>query len=157
MTKKFYIADWHYGHANSIAFDNRPFSSVEMMNEMLISNWNKTVSPGDVVYVLGDMFWCKQEEAMSVLKQLNGTKFLIKGNHDRCNDGKFLKEFAKVTEYLEVKDGDRHVVLCHYPIVCFKNHYRGWVNLTEFALPTQVSVLNVPQSVVIALEPSLLP
>ena len=129
MSKKFYISDWHYGHANCIAFDNRPFPDVKTMNEMLISNWNNAVSPGDVVYVLGDMFWCKQAEAMPVLEKLNGTKFLIKGNHDRCNDGAFIKQFAKVTEYLEVKDGDRHVVLCHYPIVCFKNHYHGWYHL----------------------------
>ena len=128
-TKKFYISDWHYGHANCISFDNRPFLDVKSMNEMLISNWNNAVSPGDVVYVLGDMFWCKQEEAMPVLDQLNGTKILIKGNHDRCNDGAFLKKFAKVAEYMEVKDADRHVVLCHYPIVCFKNHYHGWYHL----------------------------
>lgn len=129
MSKKFYIADWHYGHKNCLAFDNRPFLSVESMNEMLISNWNKAVAPGDVVYVLGDMFWCKQEEAMPVLAQLNGTKFLIKGNHDRCNDGKFIKSFAKVSEYMEVEDEGRKVVLCHYPIPCFKNHFYGWYHL----------------------------
>ena len=128
-SKKFYISDWHYGHANSIAFDNRPFLDVKSMNEMLISNWNNVVSPGDVVYVLGDMFWCKQEEATAVLDRLNGTKILIKGNHDRCNDGKFIKKFARVAEYMEVKDEDRHVVLCHYPIVCFKNNYHGWYHL----------------------------
>lgn len=129
MPKKFYIADWHYGHKNCLAFDNRPFLNVESMNEMLISNWNKVVAPGDIVYVLGDMFWCKQEEAMPVLAQLNGTKFLIKGNHDRCNDGRFIKSFAKVTEYMEVEDEGRRVVLCHYPIPCFKNHFYGWYHL----------------------------
>ena len=36
---------------------------------------------------------------------------------------------AKVTEYLEVEDSDRKVVLCHYPIPCFKNHYYGWYHL----------------------------
>ena len=129
MPKKFYIADWHYGHKNCLAFDNRPFLNVESMNEMLISNWNKVVAPGDIVYVLGDMFWCKQAAVMPVLAQLNGTKFLIKGNHDRCNDGRFLKSFAKVTEYLEVEDDGRRVVLCHYPIPCFKNHFYGWYHL----------------------------
>ena len=56
-------------------------------------------------------------------------KFLIKGNHDRSNDGKFVKEFAKITEYLEVNDNFRNIVLCHYPIPCFKNHYYGWYHL----------------------------
>ena len=90
MNKKFYIADWHYGHGNVIAFDNRPFKTLE---------------------------------------ELNGQKFLIKGNHDRCNDNRFLKKFVKVTEYLEVEDGDKRVVLCHYPIPCFKNHFYGWYHL----------------------------
>ena len=30
---------------------------------------------------------------------------------------------------MEVTDGDKHIVLCHYPIVCFKNHYYGWYHL----------------------------
>lgn len=129
MSKKFYIADWHYGHANCIAFDNRPFMTVEEMNTSLIARWNSVVTNADVVYILGDMFWCQLDEAIAVLDQLNGQKVLIKGNHDRCNDGKFVKRFVKVTEYLEVDDQGEKVVLCHYPIPCFKNHYYGWYHL----------------------------
>lgn len=79
MNKKFYIADWHYGHANIMAFDNRPFKTLEEMNETLVERWNS--------------------------------------------------KFVKVTEYLEVEDGDKRVVLCHYPIPCFKNHFYGWYHL----------------------------
>lgn len=124
-----YISDWHYGHANSIAFDNRPFLSVEEMNHELIRRWNDVVDPGDLTYILGDMFWCKTCEALPVLDQLNGQKILVRGNHDRCNDGKFLRKFEKVVDYLEVKDDGRQLVLCHYPIPCFKNHYYGWKHL----------------------------
>lgn len=42
---------------------------------------------------------------------------------------KFLREFVKVTEYLEVKDNGRTVILCHYPIPCFKNHFYGSFHL----------------------------
>lgn len=129
MCKKFYIADWHYGHANCLHFDNRPFKTVEEMNATLVRNWNDVVTPADVAYVLGDMFWCKSSEAQPVLNQLNGTKILIRGNHDRSNDGAFLRKFSKVTDYLEVEDSGRHVVLSHYPIVCFKNHFYGWYHL----------------------------
>lgn len=127
--KRFYISDWHYGHANIIAFDNRPFRSVEEMNEALVSRWNRVVSPGDIVYVLGDMFWCNSKDAVPVLKRLNGSKFLIRGNHDRCSDSVFQKQFAKVADYLEIEDAGRKVVLCHYPIPCFKNHFYGWYHL----------------------------
>lgn len=129
MAQKFYIADWHYGHANSIAFDNRPFKSLSEMNTELERRWNSTVSPADIVYVLGDMFWCKSSEAVPVLQRLNGQKILIRGNHDRCNDSAFCKQFAKIDEYIEVDDKNRKVVLCHYPIPCFKNHYYGWYHL----------------------------
>lgn len=126
---KFYISDLHIGHANVIGFDNRPFVSVEQMDATLIRNWNSVVRPGDTVYVLGDMFWRTGREAVPVLKKLNGQKFLIKGNHDRCNDRDFRDQFVKITEYLEVEDKERKVVLCHYPIPCFKNHFYGWFHL----------------------------
>ena len=45
----FYISDLHFGHENAIKFDNRPFSSVEEMNEILVQRWNKVVSPEDTV------------------------------------------------------------------------------------------------------------
>lgn len=129
MSKKFYIADWHYGHANCLAFDNRPFTDVDEMNSELIRRWNNVVSAGDLVYVLGDMFWCKPADAVPVLEQLNGQKFLVKGNHDRTGNKDFDKHFIKIDEYMEVDDNGRKIVLCHYPIVCFKNHYHGAYHL----------------------------
>lgn len=96
MANTYFIADWHYGHANIIAYDNRPFKSVDEMNSELVKRWNEKVSKGDIVYVLGDMFWCKSSEAVPVLRQLNGQKFLVKGNHDRCNDGVFRRELVKI-------------------------------------------------------------
>ena len=128
MSKKFYIADWHYDHANCIGFDNRPFTSVEEMNAELIRRWNSAVGNGDFVYVLGDMFWCNTKKAAPILKQLNGQKILIKGNHDRFHDPNFEKLFVKITDYLEVEDEGEKIVLCHYPIPCFKNHFYGWIH-----------------------------
>lgn len=129
MCKKFYIADWHYGHDNIIGFDNRPFLNVDEMNTELVNRWNSVVSSGDLVYILGDMFWCKSSEAIPVLDALNGQKFLVKGNHDRCKDNQFIKRFVKIDDYIEVDDNGRSVVLCHYPIPCFKNHFYGWYHL----------------------------
>lgn len=129
MNKKFYIADWHYGHENILSYDSRPFKTVEEMNEALINNWNNVVSSDDIVYVLGDMFWCKTTDAIEVLDKLNGQKVLIQGNHDRCRDAQFRSKFVEIDEYMEIKDGDKDVVLCHYPIPCFKNHFYGWYHM----------------------------
>ncbi len=129
MPNKFYIADWHYDHKNCLAFDNRPFVTVEEMNAALVDRWNSVVKPGDIVYVLGDMFWCKPAIATPVIECLNGQKFLVRGNHDKCTDSKFISHFVKVSEYMEIEDNGRNVVLCHYPIPCFKNHFYGWYHL----------------------------
>lgn len=125
----YYISDLHFGHENIIKFDNRPFKSVEEMDAKIIENWNNVVENGDNIYILGDMFWCNMNKSIEILDKLNGVKFLIKGNHCRCHDGRFLKKFAKVSEYMEIDDNGRKVVLCHYPIPYFKNHYYGWYHL----------------------------
>lgn len=125
--KKFYISDLHFGHKNAIAFDNRPFFTVEEMNQKLIENWNRAVSKNDHVYVLGDMFW-DNSIINDTMKQLNGNKYLIKGNHDRINS-EMKKQFVWIKDYDEITDGENHVVLCHYPIPCYKNHFYGWHHL----------------------------
>lgn len=50
-----YISDLHFGHANILKFDNRPFRNTEEMETALIENWNSTVSAGDTTYILGGL------------------------------------------------------------------------------------------------------
>ncbi len=51
----YFTADLHLGHNSIIQSCNRPFSSVEEMDETIIGNWNSRVSDVDEVYVLGDV------------------------------------------------------------------------------------------------------
>lgn len=125
----YYIADWHYNHKNIIDIDDRPFADVHNMNRTLVQNWQDTVTKSDLVYILGDMFWGSETRAIPVLDQLPGEKVLIKGNHDAAKDPAFRARFLDIQDYMEIQDGDRHVVLCHYPMPCFKNHYYGWYHL----------------------------
>ena len=127
--KIFYIADTHFNHTGILSFDNRPFFTVEDMDEAIISRWNDAVSIYDKVYILGDLSWHGMEKTIEILWRLHGKKILIRGNHDKCNDRKFLSMFETVKDYMEIKDGDRDVILCHYPIPFFKNHYYGWYHL----------------------------
>jgi len=55
-------------------------------NEMLIKNWNETVSKEDTVYVLGDFAFGDKKTVASFATKLNGKKFLIVGNHDHKKD-----------------------------------------------------------------------
>ena len=53
----FFTSDLHLGHENCIRLCNRPFSSIEEMDETLIENWNHKVTGKDTVYILGDLIY----------------------------------------------------------------------------------------------------
>lgn len=76
----FLISDTHFGHANVIKYSERPFVSVEEMDEALVDLWNSMVGPKDKVYHLGDVAMGKPH--IATMGRLNGDKVLIKGNHD---------------------------------------------------------------------------
>ncbi len=128
----FYIADMHFGHQNVLAFDNRPFSSIEENDRTMIDNWNSVVGMSDDVYILGDISWHNSTETIKIIEQLNGNKHLIRGNHDPkvLKNPKLQNLFIEITDYKEITfDDGKGLVLCHYPILAFKNHYYGWIHL----------------------------
>lgn len=80
--KDWITSDWHFGHANVIKYCNRPFSSVEEMDEKLIATWNEYIQPNDRVFFLGDLAFKGKQYKQALIPKLNGRKILIKGNHD---------------------------------------------------------------------------
>ena len=128
----YFISDLHFGHKNCLAFDNRPFKDIEEHDRILIKNWNDVVGIDDDVWVLGDFSWHNATKTIEIFKQLNGNKHLCIGNHDK----KLLKNkdirdlFVEIVDYKEIQTDNNHgIVLSHYPIPCFNNHYYGWYHL----------------------------
>ena len=128
----YYIADTHFGHANILKYDNRPFMSVEEMNKTIISNWNLVVSDVDTVYMLGDVSWYSlaSRKTSGILNRLNGNKILIRGNHDNRLSDIDKKYFSQIRDYAEITDYDVgangvRIVLSHYPIPFYKNMPHG--------------------------------
>ena len=109
---------------NILRFDQRPFVTVEEMEQVLISNWNSAVTNQDTVYILGDFCWGKKPDWIKILDKLNGNKVLIRGNHDLKNMSFNLKnKFADIKNYKEIDDNGRTVIMCHYPILAYKHSF----------------------------------
>ncbi len=86
----FFISDTHFYHSNIIRFAERPFKSVEEMNQVMIDKWNARVGKHDTVFHLGDIGFFKSPQQMQdTMSLLNGRKILIKGNHDRYTNSQY--------------------------------------------------------------------
>ena len=79
----YFISDTHFYHTAIIPYCQRPFLSVDDMNEKLIENWNKVVTNEDTVYFLGDFGFSSAPKLKDITSRLNGYKIIIRGNHDR--------------------------------------------------------------------------
>lgn len=110
-----FISDTHFFHDNIITYGNRPFKSVDEMNQTLVDSWNSVVKPGDRVYHLGDVVMGGSHEDFAKLwAKLNGSKTLIVGNHD---DIKYLSKGGFFRDVLMWKFWhDKNFLLSHVPI-----------------------------------------
>lgn len=116
----FLTSDTHFNHTNIIKYCNRPFDSVESMNETLISNWNNTVPKDGVVFHLGDFALGGSEAWHNILPRLNGKIYLILGNHDIKNFRPgYANRFEEVAEQMTVDVGKKRLILTHFPLLCY--------------------------------------
>mgnify|MGYP001568131069 CR=1 FL=1 len=119
MSKTFLISDTHFGHPNILVFTKqdgtllRPgFSSIEEHDEHLIKQWNSVVSKNDKVYHLGDIGFKNFTALSKILERLNGTKILIKGNHDNFK----LSQYQQYFKDIRASHTLDKFVLSHIPI-----------------------------------------
>jgi len=122
MAEIFVVSDTHFNHENilkSVGEDKKPFrvfKDLDHMNETMIDNWNKVVSPQDKIYHLGDVYFGNQQKADLILSRLNGKKRLVVGNHDTIyGKGNVLqKHFQKIYMWRLFKEFN--MCLTHVPI-----------------------------------------
>ena len=88
----------------------RPWASAAEGDAIMAANWNNTVSKGDKVYVMGDVAFTPKD--LKILESLNGSKVLIKGNHDTLELSKYAKYFRDVRAYHKLDNE----ILSHIPI-----------------------------------------
>jgi calcineurin-like phosphoesterase family protein len=147
----FITADHHFGHENIIEFCNRPFETIEEMDNVLIDNWNEIISPDNTVYHLGDFTLGGFDIARNYFKRLNG-KIQMLANHWH-HDKRWLPQnyfgslaleypdFAKDIGHVNIispmvvlelegmgnEGRPLAVTLCHYPLAVWdRKHYGAW-------------------------------
>lgn len=128
----YYISDIHFGCQNK--YEGRTLKH----DQLVIDNWNKTVTNSDTVYILGDIgrigsnkdneYLCK---CISVLK---GKKVLVLGNHDApLKDIRLRQLFTEICDRKEISDnynGMSHkLVLLHSPELFWNGQHKGSILL----------------------------
>src|ERR1019366_5008563 len=81
---------------------------------------NKVVTPNDLVIHLGDIMTYKNnlEDLQSYVPRLNGTKIIVRGNHDEnYSDKDLLSVFSHVqSDPFAFEYHGHEFWLCHYPV-----------------------------------------
>ena len=131
-----FTADTHFGHANIIHHCNRPFGSVQEMDEALIASINTHVAETDTLYHLGDFAFRGNDPAAYRGRIRCRSIVLILGNHDPqtlagVTKPEFSSLFAGVHSLLRIKpsldDAAQQIMLCHYAMrVWDKVHHGSW-------------------------------
>lgn len=92
MPNNFLASDTHLGHR--LMERTRPWNTLEEHDEAIIANWNKVVSPKDLVWHLGDVVMNRNK--LHLVGRLNGRKKLVMGNHDTHPIPEYLQYFEEV-------------------------------------------------------------
>jgi calcineurin-like phosphoesterase family protein len=139
--KLYLTADEHYGHANIIKYQGRPFHVVKLMDKALIANHNAVVRDQDHVIHIGDFAMGdangKCNELIAVLRQLKGFHHLMDGSHDRAlsdylalphTPSDLARRVTVLPKLFEFKYGGERITLCHYAMARWWCSHRGAVH-----------------------------
>lgn len=127
----YYISDTHFGWTNK--YEGRTLEH----DQLIKKNWNRTVTNGDNVYILGDIGKIGKnadtENLIEIIATLKGRKTLVTGNHDVLKDVRLKQLFVEIIPYKEIFDNynglNYNLVLSHYPILMWNGQHKGTIHL----------------------------
>lgn len=125
-----FLSDLHLGHGKTCTEFKmpdgvtplRPFADGDEMNEAIIDRWNAVVKPQDKAYLLGDIVIHKRY--LHLVARMNGSKRLIRGNHDVFKTTEYLQYFKEVYGVRVMPE--HRLVLTHVPIHTQEVTRFGW-------------------------------
>ena len=122
----YYTSDLHFGYERILTLCNRPFATIDEMNEAIIRNFNEILNKDDILMILGDVS-CYGVNPAELLSRINGKKVLIAGNHDAepLHHKSFCKCFVDIREHEIIRDNNTKIFLHHYPMAEWDGYYKG--------------------------------
>ena len=122
-----FTSDEHFGHNKIIEYSDRPFDTVEEMDEAIISNHNQVVRTNDLVVHAGDFTLWKNLKGIyeKYIDRLNGKHIFLRGSHDYWLKGKNNSEIWDGN--IRIDDNRYYIVVCHYAMrVWPRSHYNSY-------------------------------
>ncbi len=137
-------ADLHLQHKNIINYCRRQFNSVEEHDKYVIERYNSVVGKDDLVYILGDLGFTPKDTLSSLVRQLNGRKILIVGNHDRLKDNDYIN-MGIIQVIRHPIFYNNNIILSHIPTIeCLNSPYtiniHGHLHNSALTLPNFFNV-----------------
>lgn len=121
MSQIYITSDWHFCHDRSFIWGSRGFKSVDDMDNIIATRYNKLIDANDEVYMLGDAMLNDNEMGIWLIKQLKGHIHIICGNHDSDARRALYADCYNVVEVVDAKKleyNGYHFFLSHYPCLC---------------------------------------
>lgn len=133
LDRTFFYSDPHFGHTAVIGFCNRPYANALEMNEDLIKRYNAVVPTDGICIWVGDCFFFGKISSKEIMDRLNGTKILVRGNHDGKHASMYNLGFSFVCDYVEMIIGGKTVKIKHFPSKYSSNKLWNYIRLEIIA------------------------
>jgi calcineurin-like phosphoesterase family protein len=126
----YFTSDTHFGHKNIIKYCQRPFKTVEEMDEEIIERINAMVRPQDELWHLGDFaFHSKTNSIEGYLGKIKCKVNIVFGSHDKEAIKKkhlFNSAFHGIKR---ITIEGQKIVLCHCALLTWECRHYGAVHL----------------------------
>jgi len=107
----------------------RPFATVEEMDDTILGNLENCVNKGDTLYFLGDLTFKTDlaKRFFNVLKEVE--VHFIEGNHDKKQVLNYVRDrSASYSLRKDIKIGEQKITLSHFSMrVWNKSHFDSWM------------------------------
>lgn len=124
--KIWFTSDTHFFHNKVVEYCQRPFASVEEMNEELIARWNSVVHRDGIVFHLGDFCFGKPDKWNHILNRLKGRIYLVLGNHDAGHVSEDVAaRFEGVAFQMHLNVNGQKIYLNHFPFLSYCGDIHG--------------------------------